>query len=104
MPIKKKRAVKVDFAYEDFVKRAMAKELEVDPDDIKISESHYKDFTGDTYYKIEIGSQEYYVAKDNESAYDLAVAMRKCMKRKATCSTGMASRSCSKKRSTRSRR
>lgn len=73
----KRKAPTVDFDDEDSVKRVMAKELEVDPEDIKIEEAHYRDYTGDTYYRIDIGSQEYFVAKDNDSAYDLAIAMVK---------------------------
>lgn len=72
----KRKAPTVDFDDAESVKRAMAKELEVDPADINIEESHYSDFTGDTYWRIDFGgNQEYYVAKDNDSAYDLAVAM-----------------------------
>lgn len=75
MPTKKKK-ITVDFGDPESVKRAMAKELDVDPSDINIKESHYSSFTGDTYYKIDFGgNQEYYVAKDNDSAYDLAIAM-----------------------------
>jgi len=78
MPSKKTKKITVDFTDEESVKRAMAKELEVDPSDINIEESHYKDFTGDTYYRIDFGGdKEYFVAKDNDSAYDLAVAMVK---------------------------
>lgn len=74
----KRKAATVDFDDVDSVKRAMAKELEVGPEDINIEESHYSDFTGDTYYRIDFGgNQEYYVAKDTDSAYDLAVAMVK---------------------------
>jgi hypothetical protein len=73
----KRKAATVDFTDEESVKRVMAKELEVDPEDIKIEEAHYRDYTGDTYYRIDIGSQEYFVAKDNDSAYKLAVAMVK---------------------------
>lgn len=79
----KRKAATVDFDDEKSVLRAMAKELEFEADEIessdrfKIKESHYSSFTGDTYWLIEIGSQEYYVAKNNDSAYDLAVAMVK---------------------------
>jgi hypothetical protein len=74
----KRKPATVDFDDAESVKLAMAKELDVDPSDINIEEAHYSDFTGDTYYRIDFGgNKEYFVAKDNDSAYDLAVAMVK---------------------------
>lgn len=72
------KASPVDFSEADSVKAAMSKVLDVSPEDIDISASHYEDFgTGYSYWKLEVGRQEYHVAESESTAYDLAVAVVK---------------------------
>lgn len=78
---KKKAAPKskkeFDFGDEDAVKAVMAKVLDISPEDLDISESHYGDFTGYVYYKLESGRQEWHVAPDENTAMKLAIAVVK---------------------------
>jgi hypothetical protein len=73
-----RKAAPVDFSDADSVKVAMAKVLDVPEEDIEISDSHYDSFrTGDSFWKLEVGRQEYYVAENEEAAEKLAIAVVK---------------------------
>jgi hypothetical protein len=66
---------KIDFNDEDAVLVEMAEALKVDPDDLTIKESHLGDFGAGTIYQIELGDQEWHVARDEDQAHELAIAM-----------------------------
>jgi hypothetical protein len=72
----------IDFDDEDAVLAEMATELDIDPDELKIEESHLGDFGAGTVYRIYIrgtrtGSKEWYVVADEDQEIELATAVVK---------------------------
>jgi hypothetical protein len=81
MAARKKKKVEVDFDDEDSVLGEMARALDIDPDELKIKESHLGHFGAGTVYEITIrGSthgKEWNVVADEDQAHELAVAIVK---------------------------
>ena len=80
MAARKKKKVKVDFDDEDSVLGEMARALDIDPDELKIKESHLGHFGAGTVYEITIrggGHKEWNVVADEDAAHELAVAIVK---------------------------
>ena len=71
----------VDFDDEDAVLAAMAHELDIDPDELRIKDSHLTDFGAGTVYEVTIrgskNGKEWFVVDDDDQEHELAVAMVK---------------------------
>lgn len=68
----------VDFSDEESVEAAMAEALGVDASRLVINHAkNYESFGTGDYYLVEMGSQEYYVAENEDSAHELALAVVK---------------------------
>ena len=71
----------VDFDDEDSVLAEMARELDIDPDELRIKESHLGDFGAGTVYEITIrgskNGKEWLVVADEDQERELALAMVK---------------------------
>lgn len=66
----------VDFSDEDSVKAAMAEALDVPVEDLSIEEDKGMGSFGEgTVYRVELGSKEYFVVEDEDSAEKLAIAI-----------------------------
>ena len=76
-PKKMLKPSKADFDDEDSVKIEMAKALGYEPDDLDIKESHLNSFGTGTFYEVESGQKSWIVARNEEEAHDLAVAVVK---------------------------
>jgi hypothetical protein len=80
MAARKKKKVEVDFDDEDSVLAEMARALDIDPDELRIKESHLGHFGAGTVYEITIrggGHKEWNVAANEDAAHELAVAIVK---------------------------
>lgn len=80
MATKKKKKIEVDFDDEDSVLGEMARALDIDPDELKIKESHLGNFGAGTVYEITIrggGHKEWNVVADEDAAHELALAIVK---------------------------
>lgn len=76
----KKKKIEVDFDDEDSVLGEMARALDIDPDELKIKESHLGHFGAGTVYEITIrggGHKEWNVVADEDAARELALAIVK---------------------------
>jgi len=72
----------VDFDDEDSVLAEMARELDIDPDELRIKESHLGDFGAGTVYEVTIrgsknGGKEWHVVADDDQERKLALAIVK---------------------------
>jgi|HubBroStandDraft_4_1064222.scaffolds.fasta_scaffold55006_2 hypothetical protein len=80
MAARKKKQVAVDFDDEDSVLTDVAAAIDVDPDDLRIKESHLGDFGAGTVYEITIrggGHKEWFVVANDDQERELALAMVK---------------------------
>lgn len=74
----KAKKMKVDWSDEDSVRKAMAWELDCEPEDLEIEEdSGLSSFGEGTFYQVTMGGKEYQVAENDDSARSLAVAIVK---------------------------
>lgn len=67
---------KIDFGDEEAVLAEMAAELDIDPDELKIKESHLGSFGAGTVYEITIqggGHKEWNVVEDSDQEEELAI-------------------------------
>jgi hypothetical protein len=72
------RKMTVDFSDEDSVKKAMAKALDCEIDDLEIEEeSGLSGFREGTVYRVQLGRQEYIVCEDEDTSNKLAIAVVK---------------------------
>ena len=69
------RKVTVDFSDVESVGRAMAKALDVSPEDMQIEESSNYSGFGVDVYQVSIGQKEYFVVENDDEAEKLAVAI-----------------------------
>jgi hypothetical protein len=75
-------ANEIDFDDEDAVLAEMAKELDIDLDELRIKESHFGHFRTGTVYEITIrggggGHKEWYVVADSDQERELAIEIVK---------------------------
>jgi hypothetical protein len=81
MAAKKKKKIEVDFDDEDSVLGEMARALDIDPDELKIKESHLGNFGAGTVYEITIRGgkhgKEWNVVADEDAVHELALAIVK---------------------------
>ena len=74
------RRTEIDFDDEDAVLAEMARELDIDPDELRIKESHLGDFGSGTVYEITIrggGHKEWNVVENEDQEIELATAIVK---------------------------
>ena len=74
-----KKKIEVDFNDEETVLAEMARELDIDPDELKIKESHLGSFGAGTVYEITIkgGHKEWMVVENSDQEEELAVEIVK---------------------------
>ena len=80
MPRRRQVRESVDFDDEDAVLADMAKALDIDPDELKIKESHLGDFGAGTVYEVTIlggGHKEWCVVADEDQERELALSIVK---------------------------
>ena len=75
----KKKKIEVDFNDEETVLAEMARELDIDPDELKIKESHLGSFGAGTVYEITIhgskNGKEWMVVENSDQERELAIAI-----------------------------